>query len=305
MRLQEHVSDHDLVLALDRELPARRQAVVDDHLIACSSCRLRRTALHGGAVLDRSLESDADAIQVARARLRTTFAEMNCRRDRSLVARLSLPLMAASRWALVGVAALAAVLLVHVVREPASRLAAESVAPIEADARPVSSLTPGATWNLTTAELCAPGGREQRQVSDAIRLEVLRGYGMQRVPATEYELDYLITPELGGAPAVENLWPQRYASRLWNAHVKDQLEVLLPKLVCDGTLPLHLAQRELADDWIAAYKKHFQTSVPLQLQASAATARGWDPSENDIVEYPVWRSGSAPALQLVSLSRSR
>ena len=91
---------------------------------------------------------------------------------------------------------------------------------------------------------------------------------MERVPADEYELDYLITPELGGAPSVQNLWPQRYASRTWNAHVKDQLERLLPKLVCNGSdLSADSPTRTSRSNWIAAYKKYFQTDAPLQVHA--------------------------------------
>lgn len=86
---------------------------------------------------------------------------------------------------------------------------------------------------------------------------------MEAVPASDYELDYLITPELGGAPTRQNLWPERYGSRVWNAHVKDQLEALLPRMVCEGSLNLATAQRDIAADWIAAYKKYFHTGEPL------------------------------------------
>jgi hypothetical protein len=96
-----------------------------------------------------------------------------------------------------------------------------------------------------------------------VRLAVVRNYGMEDVPADQYEMDYLITPELGGAPDARNLWPQRYRSRVWNASVKDQLEDLLPRLVCDGRIDLRTAQREIADDWVAAYRKYFHTSAPL------------------------------------------
>jgi hypothetical protein len=50
---------------------------------------------------------------------------------------------------------------------------------------------------------------------------------------------------------------------VWNARVKDELEGLLPRLVCAGTLPLATAQRDMATDWIAAYKKYFHTDRPL------------------------------------------
>ena len=166
--------------------------------------------------------------------------------DDSFMNRLLKPFPRASRWAIAGVAALAVILLVRVGQRSEIRPHRATVAAIENDALPVATLTPGATWNLTVDELCAPARYEQRQVSDAIRAEVLRGYRMERVPPAEYELDYLITPELGGAPTAQNLWPQRYASRTWNAHVKDQLERLLPQLVCDGAISLQTAQRDIA-----------------------------------------------------------
>jgi hypothetical protein len=34
-------------------------------------------------------------------------------------------------------------------------------------------------------------------------------------------------------------------------------------LVCGGNLELAEAQREIATNWIAAYKKYFRTDVPL------------------------------------------
>jgi hypothetical protein len=162
----------------------------------------------------------------------------------------------------------AAVLLFHTLHPLPVFDSRFSGAPVERDALPNASLTPGATWNVTAEELCADNVRDERQISATVRQEVLREYGMERVPFEEYELDYLITPELGGAPEARNLWPQRYAARAWNAHVKDQLERLLPQLVCDGQLDLATAQADIAADWIAAYKKYFRTDVPLPTQAS-------------------------------------
>jgi hypothetical protein len=102
-----------------------------------------------------------------------------------------------------------------------------------------------------------------RRISPQVRQAVIRDYNMDRVPAHDYELDYLITPELGGSDDRRNLWPERYSSDVWNARVKDELERLLPNLVCAGTLPLATAQRDMATDWIAAYKKYFHTDRPL------------------------------------------
>jgi hypothetical protein len=116
-------------------------------------------------------------------------------------------------------------------------------------------------------ELCEAGSREQQEIPAAVRRAVLRDYGMEQVPSDEYELDYLITPELGGVPDARNVWPERYGSRMWNAGVKDQLERLLPQLVCDRQVALETAQRDIARNWIAAYKKYFRTQVPLQTLA--------------------------------------
>jgi len=58
---------------------------------------------------------------------------------------------------------------------------------------------------------------------------VLHDYRMDGIANEEYELDYLITPELGGSSDRRNLWPERYGSRVWNARVKDELEGLLPR----------------------------------------------------------------------------
>ena len=83
----------------------------------------------------------------------------------------------------------------------------------------------------------------------------------------DYEVDYLIAPGLGGAEDIHNLWPEPYTSRAWNAHIKDTLEERLHQLVCDGELDLPTAQRDIATDWIVAYKKYFHTDRPLALRS--------------------------------------
>jgi hypothetical protein len=300
-----HPSDHDLVLAFDGELPDHRQAAVATHLADCAPCRCRRgeiarvttmvTTLHG------STPGDSEQ-SASRERLRMQLAELTSQAQSSsgIPIRLVFEL---PRWISTAAAVAALVLLAGVVY----RLApiGRAVSGVDPGALPIASLTPGATWNITTADLCAPHPQEQRPVADAVRQQVLRGYGMSHVPAVEYELDYLITPELGGAPAAENLWPQRYASRTWNAHVKDQLEQLLPRLVCDGVVSLETAQREIAGDWVDAYKRYFRTNVPLLAHARLAAQLSVGAREDDDLTYPVWRSSRAGALQMIALSAAR
>jgi hypothetical protein len=145
---------------------------------------------------------------------------------------------------------------------------------IEAGALPVASLTPGATIEIDVRDVCDEASRHAPEITADVRREVLRSYGMESVSPDQYELDYLITPQLGGAPDPRNLWPQRYGARVWNAGVKDQLEDLLPRLVCEGRVDLRLAQREIAADWVSAYRKYFRTASPLRPPAAVIGLSG-------------------------------
>ena len=143
---------------------------------------------------------------------------------------------------------------------------------LAADAAPASSgldrprhdLTPGSVLPVGVDEICGPGVTGLPPVAAQVPRQVFEAYGVDYGRAAEYELDFLITPELGGAPDPSNLWPQPYRTGLWNAYVKDELERELQDLVCRGTLDLATAQRELANDWIAAYKRRFNTDRPLR-----------------------------------------
>ena len=88
-------------------------------------------------------------------------------------------------------------------------------------------------------------------------------YGIANARPDAYEVDYLITPQLGGATSIRNLWPQPYYNTTWHARVKDQLEERLHAMVCSGEIDLATAQHDLATNWIAAYKKYFHTDKPL------------------------------------------
>src|SRR5712691_5095797 len=50
-------------------------------------------------------------------------------------------------------------------------------------------------------------------------------------------------------------WPEPY-NRACGARIKDVLETRLKRLVCDRKLPLADAQKAIATDWVAAYKKY-------------------------------------------------
>jgi hypothetical protein len=129
--------------------------------------------------------------------------------------------------------------------------------------RPKASLTPGETRPVTLDEVCRNPQAEvvTGNIPEATRRLVFSEYGITS-RSDSFEVDYLITPDLGGAPSMHNLWPQPYSAR-WNAHVKDKLEQRLHQLVCEGKVALPTAQHDIATDWIGAYRKYFRTDQPL------------------------------------------
>ena len=131
---------------------------------------------------------------------------------------------------------------------------------------PDSRLTPGAALLETRQTVCAQENIKNKMVPVALQRRVFEEYGIARAEPRAYEVDYLVTPALGGADDIHNLWPHSYSATVWNAQVKDALEDRLREMVCDGSLDLAQAQREIATNWIAAYKKYFHTDQPLQIQ---------------------------------------
>lgn len=147
---------------------------------------------------------------------------------------------------------------------------------LEARAIPDPNLTPGATLPLSRDDVCAAGIAETvRLVPAHVALRVFAAYGIHEPQPRAYELDYLITPALGGADNIRNFWPQPYGET-WNAHLKDALEDHLHRQVCAGKLNLATAQRDLARDWISAYKKYFRADNPLPEHASFLKDRPWE-----------------------------
>jgi hypothetical protein len=139
------------------------------------------------------------------------------------------------------------------------------------------ALTPGSVRTIDKRQVCEGGSTKQfRHTTEAMKREVYALYGVDKsktlVPEKNavpplYEIDHLISLELGGADEVENLWPQPYYQHP-GAHEKDRLENEFHKMVCAGRMDLMEAQREIATDWYAAYLKTFKT-----LPASAKAAK--------------------------------
>lgn len=116
----------------------------------------------------------------------------------------------------------------------------------------------GVDIEATVDKICTPGYTQTvRNVNSSKKKEVFSLYKGADPNKDSYEVDHLISLELGGNNDITNLWPQSYTIQ-WNAHDKDRLENKMHKLVCEGNLDLPTAQFEIATDWIKAYKKYIQ-----------------------------------------------
>ena len=150
---------------------------------------------------------------------------------------------------------------------------------------PDPNLTPGATLPVASGDICVSGySKKVRNVPADIKQQVYAEYGITSRQPGEYEVDHLISLELGGSNSIKNLWPESYVTQPWNAHVKDKLENELHAEVCAGKIDLPTAQHEIATDWIASYKKHFNTSLPL---SSANAPRSVGGSSRRRVRHPL------------------
>lgn len=263
----DHLSDDRLLLLGEHGLSDHDSARAFAHLEVCAHCRGRRDALRAAeaALLQMGTAGHADATGAGdeaddrhgrrQLALRLSAAPTTSSGVRpAMLAAAAACVLAATGWQLLGPAR-------HVASFPGRP---ERAAMTESRALPIRSITPGATVAMDVNDLCRQMPWDVSPIPAAVKDDVLRAYGMERTPDHEYELDYLITPDLGGAPDPRNLWPEPYQSPVWNARVKDELESLLPRLVCEGKVDLRTAQQDIAVDWIAAYKKYFKTDRPLR-----------------------------------------
>lgn len=116
--------------------------------------------------------------------------------------------------------------------------------------------TPGAIIaSATTDMICQPGyARSIRNVPVSERDQVFAEYGIASHSPGEYEVDHLVSLELGGSNDIANLWPEA-ASPKPGFHEKDRVENYLHSQMCSGAIPLKQAQIEIATNWLKVYNQ--------------------------------------------------
>jgi hypothetical protein len=258
-----HLSDEQILSEMDGEIPASERKQIRLHLDTCWKCRARRLDLESAItgfihVYEREFEAKLPPAAGPRALLKAQLDQLSSNPSRNggrLAFGRLLP------WAVpAGLCAvlIAAFLLLQPLpwrqhRHVRSRIVST----------PEPTITPGAALPVSGPAVCAEDRSNNKLVPAALQRKVLEEYGLADSDAVMYEIDYLVTPALGGSDDIRNLWPHSYAATVWNAKVKDALESLLRQKVCDGKMDLATAQREIAGNWIGAYKKYFETETPL------------------------------------------
>ena len=118
--------------------------------------------------------------------------------------------------------------------------------------------TPGSINALVTQEnigmtICRSGYTNSTRPSTSytapLKIVSIADYGYKDTNTSDYEYDHLISLEIGGSPTdTNNLWAEpRYGSM--NSLVKDKFENYLHRQVCNNTMLLAEAQRQIATNW--------------------------------------------------------
>jgi hypothetical protein len=120
-------------------------------------------------------------------------------------------------------------------------------------ALPDSACTPGAVLAVSTATVCAVGyTKTVRDVPLSESKQVFAEYGINYNLHANYEVDHLISLELGGSNAIANLWPESSLTPNGSL-IKDKFENYLHAQVCSGKMSLSDAQTEISNNWLQYY----------------------------------------------------
>jgi hypothetical protein len=121
---------------------------------------------------------------------------------------------------------------------------------------PDADCTPGDILpDATVSQICTPGySSSVRNVPDSEKSQVYAEYDIASHTTGEYEVDHLVSLELGGSNDISNLWPELAEPRP-GFHEKDMTENYLHDQVCSGAISLQQAQEEIATNWLAVYNQ--------------------------------------------------
>ena len=123
---------------------------------------------------------------------------------------------------------------------------------------PDPACSPGqADPRVTQADLqqtvCVSGyTKKVRDVPESEKNAVYAEYGIYNRAPYSYEVDHIVSLELGGSNDIANLYPESYAGK-YGARTKDKIENYLGDQICSGKMKLRTAQVTIAHDWLTYY----------------------------------------------------
>lgn len=121
--------------------------------------------------------------------------------------------------------------------------------------------------NVTKEQICKSGyASSVRNVPTSVKNKVYAEYDIAHHTTGQYEVDHLVSLELGGSNDISNLWPES-ASPKPGFHEKDKVENYLHSQVCSGAVSLQQAQIEIATNWLTIYN---------QMPSSSKSSSGGD-----------------------------
>ena len=124
-----------------------------------------------------------------------------------------------------------------------------------AGALPDPACSPGAVLTTDSKIVCVVGyTKKVRDVSTATMKNVFKEYNLPWSTRSNYEIDHIISLELGGSNDISNLFPESYIINN-GARVKDTFENYLHSQVCKGSMTLVEAQKEISGDWLSYYQQ--------------------------------------------------
>lgn len=120
---------------------------------------------------------------------------------------------------------------------------------------PDPECSPGAIFPDATKEhICVPGyAASVRNVPQSEKDLVYAEYDITHHTRGEYEVDHIISLELGGSNDIANLFPEA-AQPTPGFHEKDMVENYLHDLVCSNKISLTQAQEVIRTNWVQVYQ---------------------------------------------------
>ena len=120
---------------------------------------------------------------------------------------------------------------------------------------PDLTCSPGAVLTTDIKTICTVGyTKTVRDVSTATKKKVFKEYGILYSQHSNYEVDHIISLELGGSNDITNLYPESYTITN-GARAKDKFENYLHRQICKGLMDIKEAQKEISTDWLMYYQE--------------------------------------------------